>query len=227
MPSTSPDSPFIVSSTLTFPNAMGSLCDYIFSGTLERFPTMKHRVLRGPGRLDALRARSGPTSSGRSAATTASARRSRNPPSQYVPGRIYGCIFDDETGLREPRRDRHGADLLRDRLPPRRQHVPALQGDGASDLRQGRPDDEELYKLIRGNAIKAFGLDRSASPSSSPRGSAAGLDRPGRAAALRRVRRRVSGRDGPFGRPRRRAQPRGSPRACRARMFFWICEVPP
>ena len=41
MPSTSPDSPFIVSSTLTFQNAMGSLCDYIFSGVLERFPTMK------------------------------------------------------------------------------------------------------------------------------------------------------------------------------------------
>ena len=32
MPSTSPDSPFIVSSTLTFSNAMGSMCDYIFSG---------------------------------------------------------------------------------------------------------------------------------------------------------------------------------------------------
>ena len=41
MPSTSPDAPFIVSSTLTFSNAMGSMCDYIFSGTLERFPTLK------------------------------------------------------------------------------------------------------------------------------------------------------------------------------------------
>ena len=40
-PATSPDAPFIVSSTLTFSNAMGSMCDYIFSGTLERFPTLK------------------------------------------------------------------------------------------------------------------------------------------------------------------------------------------
>ena len=41
MPGTSPDAPFIVSSTLTFQNAMGSLLDYIFSGTLDRFPNLK------------------------------------------------------------------------------------------------------------------------------------------------------------------------------------------
>ena len=57
MPTTSPDAPFIVSSTLTFSNAMGSMLDYIFSGTLERFPRPHARVQRGPGRLDALRDR--------------------------------------------------------------------------------------------------------------------------------------------------------------------------
>ena len=40
MPATSPDAPFIVSSTLTFSNAMGSMLDYIFSGTMERFPNL-------------------------------------------------------------------------------------------------------------------------------------------------------------------------------------------
>ena len=38
MPSTSPDAPFIVSSVLTFQNAMGSMVDYLFSGILTRFP---------------------------------------------------------------------------------------------------------------------------------------------------------------------------------------------
>ena len=57
MPGTTPDAPFIVSSVLTFPNAMGSLLDFVFSGTLERFPNLTHRVLRGPGRVDAVRAR--------------------------------------------------------------------------------------------------------------------------------------------------------------------------
>ena len=40
MPGTTPDAPFIVSSVLTFQNAMGSLLDYVFSGTLERFPEL-------------------------------------------------------------------------------------------------------------------------------------------------------------------------------------------
>jgi len=40
MPSTSPDAPFIVSSVLTFQNAMGSLVDYLFSGILDRFPRL-------------------------------------------------------------------------------------------------------------------------------------------------------------------------------------------
>ena len=53
---TSPDAPFIVCSTLTFQNAMGSVIDYMFSGTLARFPDACVRLLGGPGRLDALRA---------------------------------------------------------------------------------------------------------------------------------------------------------------------------
>ena len=45
MPPTSPDAPFIVSSTLTFQNAMGSMLDFIFSGTLARFPDAHDRLL--------------------------------------------------------------------------------------------------------------------------------------------------------------------------------------
>ena len=80
---------------------------------------------------------SGPTSCGRSGPRTPSARRCRIRPSSYIPGRIYFCIFDDEVGLREPQRGRHGADHVRGRLPARRQHVPAHQGDGPAHLRQG------------------------------------------------------------------------------------------
>ncbi len=59
MPSTSPDAPFIVSSILTFQNAMGSMVDYLMSGLFDRYPEPAHRLLRGPGRLGALRARAG------------------------------------------------------------------------------------------------------------------------------------------------------------------------
>ena len=57
MPTTSPDAPFIVSSTLTFSNAMGSMVDYIFSGHVGAIPDAHARVQRGSGGLDALRAR--------------------------------------------------------------------------------------------------------------------------------------------------------------------------
>ena len=38
MPQTTPDAPFIVSSTLSFENIMHSLLDFVFSGTLQRHP---------------------------------------------------------------------------------------------------------------------------------------------------------------------------------------------
>ena len=57
MPRTAPDAPFIISSTLTFQNAMGSLLDYVFGGVFDRYPEPEGGLLRRPGRLDALRPR--------------------------------------------------------------------------------------------------------------------------------------------------------------------------
>ena len=70
MPSTSPDAPFIVSSMLTFQNAMGSMVDYIFSGVFQTVPrrcASRTARARSAGRRTCS---SGPTSCGRSAATT-------------------------------------------------------------------------------------------------------------------------------------------------------------
>ena len=160
MPSTSPDSPFIVSSTLTFSNAMGSLCDYIFSGVLERFPTMKIAYSEGQvgwmpyvlERADKLWAE---RVSSDSFGTTLP-----HPPSSYVPGRIYGCIFDDETGLRN--RDVIGMEQITfevdyphaDSTFPHSRETAQLICDKAG------LDDRERYLFLRGNAIKAFGLER-------------------------------------------------------------------
>ena len=119
MPATSPDAPFIVSSTLTFSNAMGSMLDFIFSGTMERFPNLVIAYSEGQvgwmpyviERADKLWAERGDNSFGTSLP---------NKPSSYLHHRIYGCVFDDEVGPAQPRPHRHGPDLLRDRLPPRR-----------------------------------------------------------------------------------------------------------
>ena len=98
MPSTSPDAPFIVSSVLTFQNAMGSLVDYLFSGVFDRFPKMRIAYAEGQvgwmpyvlERADKLWEERADNQFGTSL---------KQPPSTYVPGRIWGCIFDDETGL--------------------------------------------------------------------------------------------------------------------------------
>ena len=159
MPATSPDAPFIVSSTLTFQNAMGSMLDFIFSGTLERFPTLKIAYSEGQvgwmpyvlERADKLWAERSDNSFG-----TSLPRR----PSEYIPGRVYGCIFDDETGLRN--RDAIGIEQIcfetdyphADSTFPHSKKVATeiCAGAGLSET--------ETYQLLRGNAITAFGLER-------------------------------------------------------------------
>jgi predicted TIM-barrel fold metal-dependent hydrolase len=159
MPATSPDAPFIVSSTLTFQNAMGSMLDYIFSGTLERFPTLKIAYSEGQvgwmpyvlERADKLWAERSDNSFGTSLP---------RPPTSYIPGRVYGCIFDDETGLRN--RDAVGIDQIcfETDYPHADSTFPHSKKVAAAITAQAGLDADETYKLLRGNAIRAFGLER-------------------------------------------------------------------
>jgi predicted TIM-barrel fold metal-dependent hydrolase len=159
MPATSPDAPFIVSSTLTFQNAMGSMLDFIFSGTLERFPTLKIAYSEGQvgwmpyviERADKLWAERSDNSFGTSLP---------HKPSSYIPGRIFGCVFDDETGLRN--RDVIGIDQIcfETDYPHADSTFPHSKKVAADMCASAGLDETETYKLLRGNAIKAFGLDR-------------------------------------------------------------------
>jgi predicted TIM-barrel fold metal-dependent hydrolase len=159
MPATSPDAPFIVSSTLTFQNAMGSLLDYIFSGTLERFPTLRIAYSEGQvgwmpyvlERADKLWAERSDNSFGTSLP---------HPPTSYLPGRVYGCIFDDETGLRN--RDAIGIDQIcfETDYPHADSTFPHSKKVATDICAAAGLDADETYKLLRGNAIEAFGLAR-------------------------------------------------------------------
>jgi predicted TIM-barrel fold metal-dependent hydrolase len=159
MPATSPDAPFIVSSTLTFSNAMGSMLDYIFSGTLERFPTLTIAYSEGQvgwmpyviERADKLWAERGDNSFGTSLPKA---------PSSYIPGRIYGCIFDDEIGLAN--RDVIGMDQIcfETDYPHADSTFPRSKEVCTEICTKAGLDDDEIYKLVRGNAITAFGLER-------------------------------------------------------------------
>ena len=159
MPATSPDAPFIVSSTLTFQNAMGSVLDYIFSGTLERFPALKIAYSEGQvgwmpyvfERADKLWAERSDNSFGTSLPKA---------PSSYLQDRVYGCIFDDEIGLRN--RDVIGMDQIcfETDYPHADSTFPRSKEVAEEICTKAGLDDDEVYKFIRGNAIKAFGLER-------------------------------------------------------------------
>jgi predicted TIM-barrel fold metal-dependent hydrolase len=158
MPSTSPDAPFIVSSTLTFSNAMGSMCDYIFSGTLERFPTLKIAYSEGQvGWMPYVMERADKLAAERSANSFGTSLP--QPPSSYV-SRIYGCIFDDEIGLAN--RDVIGMDQIcfETDYPHADSTFPHSKKVVEDICTQAGLNEAERYKLLRGNAITAFGLER-------------------------------------------------------------------
>lgn len=159
MPSTSPDAPFIVSSVLTFQNAMGSMVDYLFSGVLDRFPNLVLAYAEGQvGWMPYILERADKLFEERS--DNSFGTNLERPPSSYVAGRIYGCLFDDETGLRN--RDVVGMSQIcfetdyphaDSTFPESKAVLEKIAGDAGLS-------DEELYQLARGNAIRAFGLER-------------------------------------------------------------------
>jgi predicted TIM-barrel fold metal-dependent hydrolase len=159
MPATSPDAPFIVSSTLTFQNAMGSMLDFIFSGTLDRFPTLKIAYSEGQvgwmpyvlERADKLWAERSDNSFGTSLPKK---------PSEYIPGRVYGCIFDDETGLRN--REAVGMEQIcfETDFPHADSTFPHSKKVATEICANAGLTETEIYQFLRGNAINAFGLER-------------------------------------------------------------------
>ena len=93
MPTTSPDAPLATSMSLYAQNAEGSLCDWVFSGTLERFPTLKIAYAESQVGWMPFHARA----DGQRVGATASAASSSPvaPPASRCAGRVFGCIFDD------------------------------------------------------------------------------------------------------------------------------------
>jgi predicted TIM-barrel fold metal-dependent hydrolase len=159
MPSTSRDAPFIVSSVLTFQNAMGSLVDYLFSGVLDRFPGLVIAYAEGQvGWMPYILERADKLWEERSDNSFGTALP--NPPSSYIAGRIYGCLFDDETGLKN--RDVVGMSQIcfETDYPHADSTFPESKAVLAKIAGDAGLSDDELYLLARGNAIKAFGLER-------------------------------------------------------------------
>jgi predicted TIM-barrel fold metal-dependent hydrolase len=153
------EAPFIVGSTMAYVGSMGSVLDFIFSGTLERHPNLKLMISEGQaGWLPYLIEQADKFWSHRGNSAFGSDLPS--PPSSYIPGKLWTCIYDDDTALRE--RNIIGMDQLcyETDYPHADGSFPHSYSSVEKMISSAGLTEEETYKLVRGNAIDALGLER-------------------------------------------------------------------
>jgi predicted TIM-barrel fold metal-dependent hydrolase len=158
MPSTSADAPPAVPFALGYQNAGASLIDWLFSGVLVRFPNL--RITYSEGQIGWI-----PFELARADRVWEDHRgwnevvdHVPEPPSTYYWGRVYGCFFDDAPGLEMLHLV--GADQVTFEVDyPHSDSTWPNTLDVAQRLFAGL-DAATVEKVVRGNAIDLFGLDR-------------------------------------------------------------------
>lgn len=157
MPATSPDAPLATSMSLYAQNAEGSMVDWVFSGTLQRFPRIKIAYAESqvgwmPFQMERMDSvfREGRGGVGGDGAL----------PSEIVRGRVFGCIFDDLIGLKQRHEVGVGQILFETDYPHSDGTFPHSRKVAHGLFAASGMNAEECYKVLRGNAIKAYGLQR-------------------------------------------------------------------
>lgn len=157
MPATSPDAPVAVAASLSFNNSMASLCDFLFSGVLVRFPTLTLAYSEGQiGWLPYVLERADDVWR-EHRAWGGVAETIPEPPSTYWYRQIYGCFFRDRHGLESL--ERIGVDNVT--FETDYPHTDSTWPDTlavATEMMAHLPA-EVRHKVVRGNAIRMLGLD--------------------------------------------------------------------
>jgi predicted TIM-barrel fold metal-dependent hydrolase len=157
MPTTSDDAPLATSMSMYAQNAQGSLCDWVFSGSLERFPELtiayaESQVGWMPFQLERMDAvwRDG----------RGDVDNVKTLPSEQVKGRVYGCVFDDLHGLIN--RDAVGTDhiLWETDYPHSDGTFPHSRKIAHELFTAAGMNAQECRMVLRSNAVKAYGRDR-------------------------------------------------------------------
>jgi len=156
MPSTAPDAPLATSMSLYAQNAQGSLCDWVFSGTLSRFHDIKITYAESqvgwmPFQLERMDSVWRDGVGGVELPTA---------PSEQARGRVFGCVFDDLVGLKC--RDDVGLEaiLFETDFPHSDGTFPHSRKVARELFHAAGMDADECRAVIRGNAVAAYGLDR-------------------------------------------------------------------
>ncbi len=157
MPSTSPDAPPAVGSTLTFNNAMASLSDWLFSGLLVEHPDVRLAYSEGQiGWIPYILERADKVWED-NRGWGGVADKVPEKPSTYYYRQIYGCFFDDEVGLANL--ERVGVDNItfETDYPHSDSTWPHTKEVGLKLM--GHLPADTIRKIVRGNAIRMLSLD--------------------------------------------------------------------
>ena len=157
---TSADAPPLVSIGLTHHSAERALTDWLCSGILERHPRIKVALSEGQAgwipylleRLDRSLAQWG--------AIAGVDDRIQRPPSQYVPGRVYACTFEERTGLEQRHAIGMSQLMFETDYPHTDSTFPHSAAVAERMVTEAGLDETETHALLRGNAIDCYGLER-------------------------------------------------------------------
>jgi predicted TIM-barrel fold metal-dependent hydrolase len=157
MPAASPDAPIAAHVTLSFNNSMGSMSDWLFSGKLVQFPDLKLAYSEGQiGWIPYVLERADDVWH-QHRAWGGAMDTTPDPPSTYYRDHMFGCFFRDRHGVRSLQEiGAHTVTFETDyphvdsTWPHTKEIVEAFAGDLSED---------DLYKVLRGNAIRMLHLD--------------------------------------------------------------------
>lgn len=155
---TSDDAPPLIPLALTHEGTEHALADWLCSGILERYPTMKIALSEGQAgwipflleRLD----RSYQQWSGLAGVTIS------QPPSTYMKGRVYACSFEDYTGLMLRDQIGMGQIMFETDYPHTDSTFPDSAAVAERMVKTAGLNEDETRALLRGNAIECYGLAR-------------------------------------------------------------------
>ena len=157
MPSTSPDAPAAVGSTLTFANCCFSMVDWLLSGHFTTFPELQIAYAEGQiGWIPYILERADAVWE-ENRGWGGIADKVLEPPSDLFRKHVYGCFFDDAFGLRSI------ADIGENNVTyetdyPHSDSTWPHSSKIAQEQTRGLTE-EQIYKVLRGNAINMLHLE--------------------------------------------------------------------
>ena len=156
MAETSPFAPRGANTALTFSMAQLSLVEWLLSGLLVRFPSLKIAYSESQiGWIPFILERLDNVFAHKAYAELPAVIT--QPPSSYLPGRVYGCFFDDETGLRN--RDSIGVGQLVFEIDYPHQDTTWPNTHLVVERMAAQVTPEELELIVRTNALEMLGLN--------------------------------------------------------------------